>query len=75
MARSHHRPKKHHPQQHHAVSAKTKRKGMPVITIFGAAFGMLLGYLIAGNLIAVFIGLIAGGAIGYFIANSIDSSK
>jgi uncharacterized protein YcfJ len=73
MARSHHRPKKHHPQQH-AVSAKAKRKGMPVFTVFGAVFGMLLGYLV-GSVVGLFIGLIGGIAIGYFVGNSIDSRK
>jgi len=75
MARSHHRPKKHHHQPHHAVSAKTKRKGTTALTILLAVFGLLIGYLAGGgNLIFMIVGLLVGAIAGWFVSIAIGNS-
>ena len=81
MARSHHRKKhKQHVQQfkHRGDFAETKTKGKASYTflIIGVIIGFLIGYL-ASNGIAGWmgIGLLAGGALGYFIGYRIDAAK
>lgn len=75
MARSHHRPKKHH-QQQHAVSAKTRKKGVTVITIFIAVFGLLMGYLVGGgDVVYIVLGLLGGVLVGYIVGRSVDNAK
>ena len=72
MARSHHRHKRHHPQQQHALSSKPKRKAAPVFIIFLGVFGLGLGYFAGGTISALIIGAIIGGIIGYLIGHNLD---
>jgi hypothetical protein len=77
MARSHHRPKKHHPQQQqHAGTSKPRKKAAPVISIFLGVFGLAIGYFAAGefNIIALVAGAAIGALAGYLIGNNIDKA-
>jgi len=71
MARSHHRHKKHHPQQPRAVSPKPKRKAAPVFAIFLGVFGLGIGYFAAG-IPALIAGAVLGAVIGYVIGHNLD---
>ena len=72
MARSHHRHKKHHPQQPRAVSSRPKRKAAPVFAIFLGVFGLGIGYFAAGTIPALIIGAVIGVVIGYLIGHNLD---
>ncbi|HEX7845996.1 MAG TPA: glycine zipper domain-containing protein, partial [Chitinophagaceae bacterium] len=78
MARPHHRKKhKQHLQQfkHRGdASAETaKSKGSSVFAVGGAVFGFAIGYIISsGSVLWMIIGLIVGGAAGYFLGERID---
>ena len=72
MARSHHRHKKHHPQQPRVGSSKPKRKAAPVFAIFLGVFGLGIGYFAAGTIPALIIGAIIGSVIGYLIGYNLD---
>jgi len=77
MARSHHRPKKHHPQQQHPASARARKKAAPVISIFIGFFGLAIAYFAAGgpNIAALIAGAVIGAVAGYLIGNSIDKAS
>jgi len=73
MARSHHRPKKHHPQQpHHTSTAKTRSKATSVFLILFSVFGAGIGYFAGESILALIIGLVVGSTLGYLIGRSLD---
>ena len=81
MARSHHR-KKHkehlrqfkHKDETGSSTAKSKASG--IFTIAGAIIGLAVSYFGSqGSLLWIVIGLIAGGAAGYFVGRRIDSDS
>ena len=76
MARSHHRPKKHHPQQQHATARKQPRKAAPIMSVFIGLFGLGMGYFASGlTPSALIIGAILGGLVGYLIGHGMDKAS
>lgn len=80
MARSHHR-KKHKThlrqfRQSHDTSVSSpgaKGRAVSVFTVAGALTGFAIGYFATqGTILWVVVGLLVGGAAGYFIGRKVD---
>jgi ABC-type dipeptide/oligopeptide/nickel transport system permease subunit len=80
MARSHHRKKhKEHLRQYQksreSYTTGVKAKGTNIFAIAGAVIGLAIAYFAAqGNLVWIIVGVLAGGAAGYFIGKKIDTA-
>jgi NAD/NADP transhydrogenase beta subunit len=81
MARSHHRKKhKEHLRQFknkgETVSHTPKSKASGIFAVGGAIIGLAVSYFGSqGSLLWIVIGLIAGGAAGYFVGRRLDADK
>ena len=81
MARSHHRKKhKQHVQQfkHRGDFTVSKRKGKASYTflIIGVIVGFLIGYFASNGMAGwMTVGLLTGGALGFFVGNRVDAAK
>lgn len=84
MARTHHRKKhkahlrqfKHEHENASSPSFTNKGKSITLFTVIGAITGIAISYFAAGSAILwLALGLLAGGAIGYYIGYKIDTDK
>ena len=79
MARSHHRKKhKQHLrtyQNSKEVTVKAgKAKVTVIFTLLGLALGLGIAYFAVNTVLAIFIGAVAGGLVGYLIGKKMDEN-
>ncbi len=81
MARSHHRKKhKEHLRQFkhkgETVSTTAKSKASGIFTIAGAIIGLAVSYFgTQASILWMAVGVVVGGAAGYFIGRRVDTDK
>jgi uncharacterized membrane protein YfcA len=82
MARSHHRKKhkehlKQYQHSHESIStASPKGKAFMAFTIIGAVVGLAITYFASDrSLLWSIVGVVAGGAAGYFLGKNIDKQN